>query len=272
MTAQRLAQLEGAAAPRAVILRWLEEAHAFATLPHYVQWLLGQPPDRWPLALLPGQAAAHVRRAMRSLPELEIVRAIGPAVAETFFLVELVLLLNAVTDDRQREAALRCRLRVADLGILEAEPDAPDTSGPHATEDGTSIAERVEAWRRAVSSDAKEVACAEQARRLLEQRYLDGRPALFPRAAEKWEVTRDAVIENAHLAADFLGPAEAAHDDGADAAAAMAQASQLAEMARAATLGLMGDSSGARAVTARRLRKAEPSANAMTAQRRRGRA
>ena len=256
MTAQRIAQLERAAAPRAVILRWLEEIHAFATLPHYVQWLHGQPPARWPFALLPKQAAAHVRRAMRGVPELEIVRAIGASVTETAFLVELVLLLNAVTDDRQRETALRCRLRVAEMGVLEVEQSAPDTRGPHATEDGASIAERVEAWRRAVSADAKEVACAEQARRLLEQRYLDGRSALFPRAAEKWEVTRDAVIENAHLAADVLGPAEVTHDDGADDAAAMAQASHLAEMARAAALGLMGDSSGARAVTARRLRKA----------------
>ena len=193
---------------------------------------------------------------MCGVPELEIMRVIGPAVAETVFLVELVLLLNATTNDRQREAALRCRLRVAEMGILEAEPDAPDTSGPHATGDGTSITERVETWCRAVSADAKEVACAEHAGRLLEQRYLDGRPALFPRAAEKWMVTRDAVVENARLAADVLGPAEAFHDDGADDAAAMAQASHLAEMARAAALGLMGDSSGARAVTARRLRKA----------------
>lgn len=256
MRTRRLDQLEDSAAPRAVVLGWLAEAHAFATLPHYGQWLLGQPPGRWPLVFLPDQVAARVRRAMREARELDILRAIGNAVAETAFLVELVLLLNAVTDDRQREAALRCRLLVAEMSALALEPDVPDVGEPQAIEGRTSIADRVEAWLCAVSKQAKDVACAEEARRLLERRYLDGYPALFPRAAERWDATRDACSEVARLAADVLGATEAAAAGGADRADAMVQASHLADAARSAALGLLGDSRGARAVTARWLRTA----------------
>lgn len=253
MRTRRLDQLEGSAAPRSVVLGWLAEAQAFATLPHYGQWLLGQPPGRWPLVFLPDQVAARVRRAMREARELDILRAIGDAVAETAFLVELVLLLNAVTDDRQREAALRCRLLVAEMSALALEPDMPDVGEPQAIEGRASIADRVEAWLCAVSKQAKDVACAEEARRLLERRYLDGYPALFPRAAEKWGATRDAVSEVASLVADVPGPRDATAPTDADRDEAMVQASHLADAARSATLGLLGDSRGARAVTARRL-------------------
>jgi len=257
MTTRRLAQLEGGVAPRAVILQWLEEAHAFPTLPHYLQWLLGQPSDRWPFALLPGQAAARVRRAMREAREIDILRAAGEAVTETLFRLELVLLLNAVTDDRQREAALRYQLLVAQMGVLAQDPGMPDEADPHASDGGPSVAEREAAWRKAVSTQVEDLACAEEARRLLERRYLDGHVALFPGTADRWEATRDAVIEGASLAADVLGEKEAdAADDRADGAEAMRQAGDLADSARAATLLYLGDSSGARAVTARRLRTA----------------
>jgi len=257
MTTGRLAQLEGAAAPRAVILRWLEEAHAFPTLPHYAEWLLGQPPDTWPFAVLPGQAAARVRRAMREAREIDILRRAGEAVTETLFRLELVLLINAVIDDRQREAALRYQLLVAEMGLLAHEPDVPDEVESQATDRGRSVAEREAAWRKAVSTQLLDLACSEEACRLLERRYLDGHSALFPRTADRWEATRDAVSEGASLATDVLGEKEEdAAGGGPDGAETIRQAVDLADSARAATLLYLGDSNGARAVTARRLRTA----------------
>ena len=61
MTAERrLAKLEGALSPRAAVLLWLAEAHAFPTLPAYVGWLIHQPPSAAPLWRIPEQVEAAV--------------------------------------------------------------------------------------------------------------------------------------------------------------------------------------------------------------------
>jgi len=256
MRARRLDQLEGAAAPRAVVVAWLAGAHAFATLSLHAQWLLGQPPDSWPFVLLPRQAAAHVRRTMREARELDVIRAIGDAVDETVFLVELMLHLNAITDDLWRAAALRCRLLVAEMRALALEPDPSGTDGPQPVEGDPSVAERIEMWFSAVSALAAAVATADEARRLLEHRYFDGAPILFPGTADRWEAVREASTEIASVAAGVVGPLDGLRNRGARDAAALLQAGHFADTARAAALGLRGDSRGARAVTARILRTA----------------
>jgi hypothetical protein len=252
MRKRHLDQLEGPVTPRARVLRWLAEAHAFPTLSHYVEWLLRQPPTSWPLASLPAQAAAHARRATRGRPLHEITRAVGDSVAETAFQVEVIMLLNAVTDDRHRLAALRCQLRVAEMVLLAQEPDSNDGGGPPAAMGMPSVGERVDGWRTAVEMEWEDLACAEEARRLLEERYLDGHSVLFPLTAERWAAVRQASSDLARQAADVLEPIST--EKGARDVDAMTLATQLADTARAATLGLLGDSRGARAIAARGLR------------------
>jgi hypothetical protein len=99
MRNRHLGELDGAAVPRALVVRWLADGHAFPTLSHYAEWLLGQPAFRWPFVSLPARAAARARRMLRRSEPYEIERTVGDAAAETTFLVELVLLINAVTDD-----------------------------------------------------------------------------------------------------------------------------------------------------------------------------
>lgn len=253
MTTRRLAKLEMAAAPLPIVRRWLADVHAFATLVHYSRWLLGQPAEQWPFALLPEQAAGRVRDAMGEWPELEILRAQDEAVAETIFLIELVLHLNAVSHEQQRTAAQHGRLLLTELGALAIELDMLDMGDSRASEGGSSVAERGVAWRAAVSTRTRSMACAEEARRLLEQRYLGGQPALFPGLAEAWAAVRDALGELESMADEVLGSTTVPTTDDPDGTASVAQAGHLADAARVAALGMLGDSNGVRAVAARRL-------------------
>jgi len=249
-----LDQLEDGAAPRALVLQWLAEARAFPTLGHYVTWLLDQLPNRWPFDLLPIRAAAQARRAMRGANDWEVADAVHDAVAETAFLLELVLLLNCLADETEREAELRCQLLTAQFRALDLEQTLLRDSAGSGFEPGTPLADRLEACRVAFAELINELATAESARHLLEARYLAGQPALFPGTAETWDGTRDLVRGVANVAAEVLGPIIAIDEAGTDRDGAFALASDLADRARSAALGLMGDSAGARAVASRRLR------------------
>ena len=46
---RRLAKVEGSLSALATTLLWLEEAHAFGSLPAYVTWLIDQPIAATPL-------------------------------------------------------------------------------------------------------------------------------------------------------------------------------------------------------------------------------
>ena len=257
MKVGKLERLEGPAGPRALVLRWLAGAHAFPTLAHYVEWLLTQGPGRWPLVALPKEAVAHVRREMRGRPAHEVDRAVRDAVAETAFLIELILLINAHTEDRRRMAALRYQLAIAEIGLLAQQPDAAVTDslgsgGPPPTEGHASAAERVDSWHSTVSMQSRLLTVAEESRRIVEERYLDGQSALFPLTADGWAAVREASNELASLAADVLGRISTLSGDDDDASA-LRLATRLTDTARSATLGLLGDARGARAVYARGL-------------------
>ena len=161
------------------------------------------------------------------------MRAIDDAVYVTVFLVELVLHLNAISDDLWREAAFRCRLLVAEMRALALEPDPPGTDGPQPVGGDPSVAERIEMWFSAISAQAAAVATADEARRLLEHRFFDGAPILFPGTADRWQAVRGQSSEIASVAAGGVGTLDG-RDRGARDAAAMQQAGHLADAARAA--------------------------------------
>jgi hypothetical protein len=123
-------------------------------------------------------------------------------------------------------------------------------------EPGSPVDERLEACRASFATLLKEMDRAEEARHLLEERYLDGHPTLFPGIAEAWQETREMVSGLASIVAEVTGPAAAADPADTDHAAAMALASDLADRARSDALGMLGDTAGSRTVTARRLQAA----------------
>ncbi len=260
--ARRLAKLEGSLSPRAATLLWLTEAHRFPTLPAYVGWLLDQPPQVAPLARVPEQAETAVRAAMRGEPRDAVRAAVRHAVREAVFLVELVLRLNLAAEEATRIEGLRYAALFWEMRALTAEAELE--KGTDGSRGGRPIARRAAAWRAAVVDWLTSLDAAEEARLLLERRYLDGRSVLFPDLGQDWASLRETGDRLAEMAAalpalgdgrsrrrgrDSLSPRRTAVAERAEV-----HAGCLADTARETALDLLGDTAGAVAIAERRLR------------------
>ena len=131
--------------------------------------------------------------------------------------------------------------------------------------------ERWQAWCTATAAFLTGICASEEAWLLLERRYLDGHPSLFPDAIAGWERLREGAERLASLGG-ALPPLSVAHrgaprsaeiepgDVDLDAVRSAARtqapavAAQLVDEARAATLEVVGDDEGATGMMARRLR------------------
>jgi hypothetical protein len=225
----------------------------------YVDWLIEQPISAAPLERVPEQARAAALEALRGLPR-EVVRgAVHLAIRDAIFLVELVLRLNSVAEETIRIEGLR----YWEMRALSAEAELARRS--------RSRADRQQEWCSATAALLTGLYAAEEARALLERRYLDGHPALFPDAIEDWGRLRESAERLAGLG-DALRPLMEGRrgtprsgdmeprdlDLDALRSGARAQpaaiASRLVDEARAATLDAVGDTEGASLIAARRLR------------------
>jgi len=263
VTAQRrLAKLEGALSTKGATLLWLTEAHGFPTLPAYVVWLIDQPKEAAPLWRVPEQAETAVRAAMRGEPHEAIRQAVRQTVRDAVFLVELVIRLNLAAEEATRVEGLRYAALFWEMRALTAEAELE--RGTDGAAGRRPIARRAATWRAAVSGWLTDLSAAQEARLLLERRYLDGRGVLFPDLGRDWDALRETAARLAALA-DTL---PALGDDRsrrrglrnvslrrtAVASRATAQAAGLADTAREAALDLLGDTEGAVAIAERRLR------------------
>lgn len=199
MTAgRRLARLEGALSPKAATLLWLTDAHQFPTLPAYVGWLIDQPEEAAPLWRLPEQAETAVRAAMRGEPREAVFQAVRQAVRDSVFLVELVIRLNLAAEEATRLEGLRYAALFWEMRALTAEAVA--TTGSDGPECRRPVARHWAAWRAAVTDWLTDLSVAEEARLLLERRYLDGRGVLFPDLGRDWDTLRETGARLAALA------------------------------------------------------------------------
>jgi hypothetical protein len=259
---RRLAKLEGALSPKAATLLWLAEAQQFASLPAYVDWLIDQPISAAPLERVPAQARAGALEALRGQPREAVREAAHGAVRDAIFLVELVVRLNLTAEETIRIEGLRHAALFWEMRALTAEAELD--RGTDGAGGRRPIARRAAAWRAAVTDWLTNVAAAEEARLLLERRYLDSHRVLFPDLGRDWETLRETGARLAALADVLpalgegrsrsrglhnLSPSRTAVAD-----RAAAQAAGLADTAREAALDLLGDTEGAVAIAERRLR------------------
>jgi hypothetical protein len=272
MTAERrLARLEGALSPKAATLLWLAEAHQFRSLPAYVEWLIDQRISAAPLERVPEQARAGALEAMRGQPREVVREAAHQAVRDAVFLVELVLKLNSVAEEAIRIEGLRYAALSWEMRATSAEAELARRTRPRAARSAASLVERWQAWRAATAAFLTGIYAAEEARKLLERRYLDRLPALFPDAIADWERLRVSVERLAGLGGGLPPLVEGrrrAHRSASversapdlDALRARARsevpdlAARLVDQARAATLDILGDAEGATSLVGRRLR------------------
>jgi len=272
MTAERrLAKLEDALSPKAATLLWLEEAHQFGSLPAYVGWLIDQPISAAPLERVPAQARAAALEAMRGQPRDAVREAAHQAVRDVIFLVELVLKLNVAAEEAARLLRLRYAALFWEMRAITAEAELARRSRSRAGHSASNLVERWQAWCTVTAALLTGIYAAEEARLLLERRYLDSHPALFPDAIEDWQRLRASTERLAGLR-DALPPPPVGRRRAPRSAEveppgldldvlrsgarreAQAVASRLVDEARAAALDVLGDTESATSMMARKLR------------------
>jgi PAS domain-containing protein len=238
---RRLDKLESALPARTAALRWMCEAHRFGSIVAYVDWLGGQPRSAFPLNRVPAQAIAAAAAATKGLPPGYAADAREQALRDALFLVNLILGINAAAADMVGTSAAELVLLAEETLALESEHVAPDPDGEAG---GHDRAERRTDWLARARAWLIRLYVAEGAWTLLERRYLDGRPSVFPDRAADLALLREGaegLFELAAMPTCMRGPITGTrrHGLGLDALhtsareGAEAEAARLVDMARA---------------------------------------
>jgi hypothetical protein len=176
---RRLDGLEATLTPTQLVLRWLEEAHAFGDLEPYVASLLAQDPPVAVLDRLAGEAESGARTAMRGKRSEIIDAAVRSALRETVFRFELAMRINVAAHDLLEREFLIDAAISAQVALLVAEDRTTRRADP-------TYAARLASMRDLLTHRLSELRAQEQARAIVQERYLDGHPALFPVLAKAW--------------------------------------------------------------------------------------
>ena len=212
---RRLAALETSLTPTQLVLRWLDETHAFGDLESYVRSQLAEPSAEGPLDRLAREAASGVRVSLRGKRPEIVDAAVRTALRETVFRFDLVMRILVTTHDLlEREGLIEAALS-AHLALLTTEGRAERRRDP-------GYPERFATLRGLLLFRVAELRAAQGAREAVEARYLAGHTALFPDAVEAW----DAQLRSTEMVADLacrlaeldgVPPAETPDPDAASA-------------------------------------------------------
>lgn len=173
---RRLARLEDSLSPTQLVLRWLAEAHACGSLEAYVRSILDLPDDRQPIDRLCQEAYEGARARLRGKPAEPVRAAVRSDLRETVFRYVLALRIYETAQDLlDREALIDAALS-AHIALLTSD----ESRGPH-------YAEHLARLRDLLAFRVSELGAEQDARALVEERYLDSHAALFPDVAAAWE-------------------------------------------------------------------------------------
>jgi hypothetical protein len=190
---RRLTRIEESLSPTQLVLRWLEEAHAFGDVPAYTAAVLAKDPPELPLDRLAREASRGARSSTRGKRPEIVDAAVRTALRETVFRFELVMRINVTAHDLLDREELTAALFAAQLALVLSEGDGerrPDDSHRR----------RLELIRRLTLLRVDELLASREARSMVEARYLDGHAALFPELADRFETQLQASQEIAVLA------------------------------------------------------------------------
>jgi hypothetical protein len=188
---RRLARLETSLSPTQLVLRWLDEAHAFGDLESYVRSQLAEPSAEGPLDRLAHETASGVRTSLRGKRPEIVDAAIRSGLRETVFRFDLVMRILVTTHDLlEREGLIEAAL-AAHIALLTTEGRATRRR------DATYL-ERFATLRGLLLFRIGELRAAREARSAVEARYLAGHTALFPDAVNAW----DEQLRNTETLAD----------------------------------------------------------------------
>jgi hypothetical protein len=212
---RRLRAVEASLTPTQLVLRWLDEAHAFGDLESYVRSQLAEPSTEGPLDRLAREAASGARASLRGKRPEIVDAAVRSGLRETVLRFDLVMRILVTTHDLvEREGLIQAALS-AHVALLTTEGRA--TRRRDAT-----YPERFATLRGLLLFRVAELRVAQEARSAVEGRYLAGHPALFPDAVQAWdeqlrstEIIADLACRLAEL--DGVPPAEPPDPDTASA-------------------------------------------------------
>ena len=246
MTAERrLARLETSLSPTQLVLRWLDEAHAFGDLESYVRGQLAEPSAEGPLDRLAREAASGARASLRGKRPEVVDAAVRTALRETVFRFDLVLRILVTTHGLlEREGLIQAALS-AHLALLT-------TEGREKRRRDTTYLERVATLRGPLLFRLAELQAAQEARASVEARYLGDHTALFPDEMKAWDEQRTRSETLAGVACrlaelDGVSPAEPS-DLEADSARVTELVADLIEPAKATALEKLGEGEQAQGI------------------------
>jgi protein-tyrosine-phosphatase len=190
--ARRVAAIEASLTPTQLVLRWLDEAHAFGDLESYVRSQLAEPSLEGPLDRLAREAASGASAGLRGKRPEIVDAAIRTALRETVFRFDLVMRILVTTHDLlEREGLIEAALSTH-VALLTSEGRAERRRDP-------TYPERFVTLRGLLLFRLAELRAAQQAREAVEARYLAGHTALFPDAMAAW----DAQMRSTETIADL---------------------------------------------------------------------
>lgn len=236
---RRLARIEGSLSPTQLVLHWLAEAHACGSLEAYVRSILDLPGDRQPLDRLCREADEGARARLRGKPAERVRAAVRSDLRETVFRYLLVLRIYETTRDLlDREALIDAALS-AHISLLT-------TEGRAERQCDTTYAGRLATYRDLLTFRVGELRALEEARTIVESRYLDGHAAFFPDVAATWDEqlkrTQALADITARLAENDGVPAAASPDPEASTRRTAELVADLVEPAKADALEKLGES------------------------------
>jgi hypothetical protein len=235
---RRLDAVETSLSPTQLVLRWLAEAHAFGDIESYVASLLAKDPPVAPLDRLAREAVQWARTAMRGKRPEPVNAAVRSALRETVFRYELVLRIYVAAHELLDREALIDMALSAQVALLVSKDEGSRRSDP-------TYAERFATRRDLLAFRLGELHAADEARSIVEKRYLDGHDALFPDLTGAWgEQVRDteALADAAVRLASFAGVSAAmAPEPEALSARTTELVADLVEPAKAEALEKLGE-------------------------------
>jgi hypothetical protein len=173
---RRLAAVEASLSPTQLVVAWITEAHSFGNVESYVALLLAQDPPVAPLDRLARQAARGARNATHGKRPEVVLAAVRSALRETVFRFELVVRINVSAHELLEREALIDAALAAQITLLTCE----------ASRDAR-VGDRLGKLRDLLAVRVGETHAEQEARSIVEGRYLDVHGALFPDAAAAWD-------------------------------------------------------------------------------------
>ena len=195
---RRVHRIEVGLTPCQAAVLWLQEAHEFASMEAYAEWLTAQPDASFPLFRLHDMVVPAVAQAMKGAAREARERAVLAALRDVEFLFFIHQRANAriLSDWR----ALHLEVTMLTL--------QPSVAGRATTRNRNEIGGR-KWWRENAENTLLELCALGETMRVLAETYFGGNSVLFPRAAEalaSWREKAEVLIDKRNENIRFAGP------------------------------------------------------------------